>query len=199
MNRVAFIAASLLAVPVGRAGPVEPEKYVAVSMMFGAAEPVYNGYNVMAAVDGGYRITELLWARAGVGYGTSIDRFGQHVPNGGRNELVRGGVEARWCAGTILCGIAGADLGLQHGTFTDRVYSATVIDGVVESTTDNAFVVIPRIGFDVGGDRIRARIAIEAETALVEHGTTTTNMVTTTQSQTGVIGVELAAGVAFQW
>ena len=198
MNHLALVAA-MLTPSVVRAGPVEPENYLAVSMMFGAAEPVYDGYNVMAAVDGGYRITELWWARAGVGYGTSVDRFGQHVPNGGRNGLVRGGVEARWCAAAFLCGIAGADLGVQHGTWSGRVYSPTVTDGVIESTTETAFVVVPRIGLDVGGDRVRARIAIEADTALVEHATTTTDMMTSSQPRTGVIGIELAAGVAFQW
>ena len=199
MNRVAFAIASLFAISVVRAGPDEPTRSVAASLMFGAAEPVYDGYNVMLAVDGGLRMTDLLWARAGLGYGTSVDRFGQHVPNGGRNGLARAGLEARWCAGVILCGLAGADLGVQHGAWAGRVYSPTVIDGVVESTTDNALVVIPRIGIDLGGDTLRARLVVEADTALVEHATTTTDMTTTTRSQRGIIGVELAAGVAYQW
>ena len=58
---------------------------------------------------------------------------------------------------------------------------------------------IPRIGIDLGGDTLRARLVVEADTALVEHATTTTDMTTTTRSQRGIIGVELAAGVAYQW
>jgi hypothetical protein len=201
MNRLAFVAIVLLAgVSSVRAGPVEPTHYVAAGLMLGAAEPVDNGYNVMGAIDGGYRVTELLWARAGIGYGTSVERFGQHAPNGGRNGVVRGGVEARWCAGKTLCGSAGADLGVQHGTFAQTVYSPTIITGSHESLTETALIIIPRVGIDFGGNSLRARLAVEADTALVERSTTTIDMGTPmTDSQTGVIGIELAAGVAYQW
>jgi hypothetical protein len=158
--------------------------------MFGAAEPVYNGYNVMASVDGGYRVTEALWAHGGVGDGISVGRFGQHVPNGGRNGLVRAGVEARWCA-SLVCGIAGADLGVQHGTFATTVYQQGM-----QTYTDTALVAIPRIGFDVGGDSVRARVALEADTSLV---TTQNNMDYPTPGPGKIIGIELAAGVAYLW
>jgi hypothetical protein len=182
--------ASLL---VASAAHAEPTQWVAASVMFGAAEPVVDGYNAMAAVDGGYRLTELLWAHAGVAYGTSIDRFGQHVPNGGRNSLVRGGAAARWCAGSAVCGEAGVDLGVQHGTWSGTVYSPTVIGGVTEVDTDTALVAIPRIGLDVGGDTLRARLGLEADAALAS---SSSGMSTAAH---GIVGIELVAGVAYQW
>lgn len=195
MNRL--VIAALLAALQTRAH-AEPTRYLAGGMMFGAAEPVYDGYNVMAGADGGYRLDELWWAHAGVGYGTSVDRFGQHVPNGGRNGLVRGGVEARWCAGTVLCGIAGVDLGVQHGSWTHREYSPTSDAGIMQSYSDTAFVAIPRMGFDVGGDRLRVRVAIEGDMSLL------TTQINTDFGpvDTGLghfIGLELAAGVAYLW
>ena len=88
----------------------------------------------------------------------------------------------------------------MYGTWNGTVYSPTSVNDVAtESTTETALVVIPRVGIDLGGDAIRVRLALEADTALVEHATTTTGMTTTTGSQRGVIGVELAAGVAYQW
>ena len=190
MNRIVLVAA-LLAAPVAHA---EPTQWVAASLMFGAAEPVSDGYNAMAGVDAGYRLTDLVWAHAGVAYGPSIDRFGQHVPNGGRNGLVRGGAVARWCAGTVVCGEAGVDLGVQHGTWSGTVYSPTAINGTVDEVdTDTALVAIPRIGLDVGGESLRARLGLEADAALAA---TSTGMTTRAQ---GIIGIELAAGVAYQW
>jgi hypothetical protein len=182
--------AALLA---GSTAHAEPSQWVAASVMFGAAEPVANGYNALAAIDAGYRLTALLWAHAGIAYGPSIDRFGQHVPNGGRNGLVRGGVEARWCAGTILCGTAGLDLGIQHGTWSGTAYSPTVLGGVDEVDTDTALVAIPHVGLDVGGDTLRARVGLEADAALAA---ASSGIMTDAH---GIVGIELAAGVAYQW
>jgi hypothetical protein len=199
MNRAAFVLAPLLIASAVRAGPVEPSHYAGGSLMFGASEPVDNGYNVMLAGDAGYRLTGLLWARGGLGYGTSIDRFGQHVPNGGRNAVARAGLEARWCAGSILCGLAGADLGVQHGTWNDSAYNEVTFKDIPRSTTETALVAIPRVGVDFGGTSLRMRVALEADTAIVGRATATTAMASSTTSETGLIGIELAAGVAYQW
>jgi len=169
------------------AASAEPDHYVAGGVMFGAAEPVYDGYNVMAAADAGYRLTPLLWAHAGAAYGPSIDRFGAHQPNGGHNELARGGIEVRWCA-SIVCGIAGADLGVQHGSWTTTQYQVGM-----ETLSDTALVAIPRVGFDVGGDALRLRATFEADTSLVSDETTDE------PNGKRIFGFELAAGVAYLW
>jgi hypothetical protein len=168
----------------------EPAQYVAAGVSFGASEPIYNGYTVLGAVDGGYRLSQLWWVHAAVAYGPSVDRFGAHVPNGGHDLVVRGGGEVRWCA-SVLCGFAGGDLGIQRGSFTDTVY----MEGT-QTFTDTAAIVTPRAGFDVGSERIRARVEIDADLALA---ITQDNSMYATPGFGRIIGVALGAGVAYQW
>jgi hypothetical protein len=194
--RISVIAALVLA---SSAAFAEPTKYIQGGMLFGAAEPVI-GWNVMATVDGGYRFSDALWAHVELGYGPTVANLGNHGANGGTNGEVRAGVEARWCAHRMVCGIAGVDLGVQRGTWSTTMYSATVIDGVLESLTSEALVAIPRAGLDLGGDTFRVRLVLEADTAVIDRTTTTTEMASpTSESRTGIIGVELAMGVAYQW
>ncbi len=168
----------------------EPAQYVAAGMSFGASEPIYDGYTVMGAIDGGYRLTQTWWLHAAVADGESVDRFGTHVPNGGHNFVARGGAEARWCA-SVLCGFAGADLGIQRASFTDTVY----MQGV-QTFTDAASIITPRFGFDVGGRSLRARVEIDPDVALAITQDDSPYMNAGTGS---VLGIELGAGVAYQW
>jgi hypothetical protein len=170
--------------------PCRAAQYVAAGVSFGASEPIYDGYTVMAALDGGYRVSDTWWAHAAIATGTSVDRFGGHAPNGGHDLVARAGAEVRTCA-SVLCGFAGMDLGIQRGTFSDVVY----MDGM-KTFTDAATIATPRVGFDVGGRTLRARVEIDSDVALA---VTQNNPAYATPRFGDVIGIELGAGVAYQW
>lgn len=163
---------------------VETSRFVEGGMAFGAAEPVI-GWNLMATVAGGYRISGPWWLHAAYAYGPTIDNLGAHRFNRGRNMVLHAGAEGRWCSSRdgALCGIAGLDLGGQYGTWQqpDNPY-------VMPSTSSTAFLAIPHVGLDAGTPRIRARLDLDADAALVAR-----------HSATGIIGIELAAGVWVAW
>jgi hypothetical protein len=188
----------LVAAPAARA---EPTSYVEGGLMFGAAEPVI-GWNIMPTIDGGYRLGDVLWLHGGVGFGGTIDNLGSHAPNSGSNGLVRGGIETRWCGGPhhLLCAAGGLDLGASHGTWAPTASMAySHAYGPVDSMTSTALLAIPRAGFDIGGDSVRARIGVEADLAVLERTTSQLAGAEMTESRPGFVGIELAAGVAYQW
>lgn len=172
----------------------ESSRFVEGGMAFGAAEPVI-GWNLMATVAAGIQIAGPWWAHAAFAYGPTIDNLGGHGLNNGRNLAVHAGAEGRWCSsrGGALCGIAGLDLGGQHGSWAPN-------NGYLMSASSTALVAIPRVGVDVGTTRIRARVDLEADAALVSrHHEVYDPMYPTTRSPSGILGIELAAGVWLAW
>ena len=68
------------------------------------------------------------------------------------------------------------------------------------SASSSAFVAIPHVGLDGGTPRIRARLDLEADAALaVRHTEVVDPMYPYTHSPSGVVGIELAAGVWIAW
>jgi hypothetical protein len=189
---------SLLLLAAPSAARAEPHAYVEAGLLFGAADPVI-GWNIMPALDGGYRFAETLWFHAGVGYGPTIDNLGSHGPNHGSNSLARGGVELRWRASTLLVLTAGLDLGVAHGTWGPPGVPYSQMYGAVDSISSTAFVAIPRIGFEVGGTQLRARFGLESDLAIADRTTSQLAGVTRSESTTGTTGIEVAAGAAYLW
>lgn len=79
--------------------------------------------------------------------------FDEHVTSSGYLAL-RSGVDERGCAvGGVWCGFVGIDLGYLHQ------YATTSGD---EHRDERVAVVVPHVGFDVGGRRVRLRVGFEA-------------------------------------
>jgi hypothetical protein len=161
----------------------EPTRYVQTDLMIGGAAPVA-GPNLLGAVEGGYQLTPGLWGHGELSAGPAGDDQGS-----GSNSQARAGVEGRACFdGRVLCGVLGGDLGVQHGTWTRS-------DGM-ENEHVTALVLVPRIGVDAGGRNLRARLGIELDEAL--YGRHQMSYAPTIDVK-GTMGLELAAGVAYQW
>ena len=162
----------------------EPTQYVQVDAMIGGATPVV-GPNLLGAVEGGYRLTSVWWVHGEVGGGPAADDQGK-----GTNAQLRGGIEARSCTrSNVLCGMLGLDLGAFRGT-----WSSSDASGETEHVV--SLVAVPRVGIDFGGSHVRGRAGIELDEALA--GDHMSSFAPTTMTN-GTIGLELAAGVAYQW
>ena len=157
--------------------------------MMGVATPVV-GLNLMAAFDGGLRLRDSdAWLHAAVSYSGVGDDQGP-----GSNGQLRAGFEGRACVWNgAACGLDGIDVGYQRGRWADR-------EDASHNESSDALVAIPRFGLDLGGKNLRARIGIEIDWAIVAWRAR--------QSATGgksdvspgsLVGVELGAGVAYQW
>jgi hypothetical protein len=179
--KLLIVLASLVATTA--AAHADPTGYVETDVMLGGASPVI-GPNMLGSVAGGRQLAPGVWAHGQLTAGPAADDQGS-----GKNLQARAGVEGHACVqSAILCGVMGADLGVQHGTWTRQ-------DGM-ESEQLTALVIVPHVGLDVGGRNLRARLGLELDEALL--GRHQTSYAPTTDVS-GTIGVELAAGVAYQW
>jgi hypothetical protein len=178
----------VVAPAIAAADPPESLHYVEGGALFGAAQPVI-GWNVMATAAVGTRVEGPWWLRGSFGYGRTIDNLGGHGPNGGTHLVARGGAEGRWCesAREWLCGIAGVDLGVQHGTWSHTSYPMP--DPVLDSAT--SLVIVPRVGVDTGSPTLRARFDLEADVALAGSDTA--------MGDRRTAGVELGLGMVYAW
>lgn len=168
--------------------PAQPSRYVQAGVMVGAAAPVI-APNLMAAFDLGVRLTDgPIWLHTAVTWGSSGDDQGP-----GSNLQLRAGIEGRACWWRDrTCTVGGIDAGYQHGSWSDR-------NDPTHNESIDAFVAIPRFGFDLGGRTLRARIGLELDVAMAaqrELGSPTGN---TSETSPGIIGIEANAGVAYQW
>jgi hypothetical protein len=145
MNKLAVVFSMLAATSVAQAQPsltapskVTATQYVETDLVVGGTAPVA-GPSIVLAAQGGYRLSQALWLHGEVSYGDARDDQGR-----GPAEQLHAGLEGRTCiVHGVLCGIAGADLGYQHGSWTsDR--------RATDTETVDALVVVPRVGVDVG-------------------------------------------------
>lgn len=128
--------------------PVASRGYLAVSSVGG----IDQYFRLGLSVEGGYRIADSrVFVRGQASMGASAGWLER-----GTYQQVRGGVEAKQCAGQpeALCAFAGADLGFTRDALSD-VEGAMPMHAVEH---DLAF--IPRVGGEVG-QRIRVRAAVE--------------------------------------
>jgi hypothetical protein len=67
------------------------------------------------------------------------------------------------------------------------------------AVAQSAVEAIPRFGLDVGGGSLRARIGIEIDYALVASQTRQSYSGGMSRVSPGLVGLELGAGIAYQW
>ncbi len=169
---------------IASAAHADPTRYLETDVMIGGATPVV-GPNILGAVSGGYLLRPNLWGHAEVAAGPAADDQGT-----GSNWQARAGLEARACtASGVACALAGLDAGVLHGQWTRQ-------DMPDEYERVTAAVLVPRLGFDLGGRSLRARVELEIDEAIA--GSHVTSFMPPT-TPGGTIGVELAAGAAYQW
>jgi hypothetical protein len=164
----------------------QPARYVQAGLMAGGAAPVA-GLNVMGAVEGGKRLGDSpAWIHAAAAFGASGDDQGP-----GSNFQLHVGIEGRACAWEgHFCGVGGLDAGYQAGRWSDR-------DDASRNESIDALVMVPRLGVDAGGPKVRVRLALEADYAVVAQREPTSSG--KTGNGPGLVGVELGLGVAYQW
>jgi hypothetical protein len=165
-----------------------PTRYVQAGGMVGVAAPVV-GLNLMAAFDGGVRLGgSNAWLHAAGSYGSLGDDQGP-----GSNGQLRAGIEGRACLWSgAACGVDGVDVGYQRGRWADR-------DDPSHNESSDALVAIPRFGLDLGGTNLRARIGIEIDYAIVARQERQSLSGATSDVSARLVGLELGAGVAYQW
>lgn len=173
--------------PVEEAHAFQPARYVQAGLMAGAAAPVA-GLNLMGAVEAGRRLGESsAWLHAAVAYGGGGDDQGP-----GSNFQLRLGIEGRACAWEgHFCGVGGLDAGYQAGRWSDR-------DDPSRRESVDAVVMVPRLGVDVGGTKVRVRLALEADYALFAEREPVLAGEGRNDSP-GLVGIELGLGVGYQW
>ena len=161
----------------------EPSAYVETDAKLGGWSGV--GYGAMLAVDGGTRLTDVLWTHLELAYG----RGGFDEATGSVAQI-RLGAEARSCttSGT-WCGIAGMDLGGYR--------AITMTEGEMSNGTLTALVAVPRVGLDIGSSNIRFRIGLELEVALLDHDAWAGEA--TRSALIDGLGIATSAGIAYQW
>jgi len=164
----------------------QPAHYVQAGLMAGGAAPVA-GLNIMGAVEAGKRLGDSpAWIHTAAAFGASGDDQGP-----GSNFQLRVGIEGRACAlEGRLCGVGGVDAGYQAGRWSDR-------DDASRNESVDALVMVPRLGVDAGGSRVRVRLALEADYAVVAQREPSSSG--ETGNGPGLVGVELGLGVAYQW
>jgi len=164
----------------------QPAHYVQAGLMAGGAAPVA-GLNVMGAVEAGKRLGDSpAWIHAAAAFGASGDDQGP-----GTNFQLHVGIEGRACAWEgRFCGVGGLDAGYQSGRWSDR-------DDASRNESVDALVMVPRLGIDAGGPKVRVRLALEADYALVAQREPSSSG--KTGNGPGLVGVELGLGVAYQW
>ena len=167
---------------------VKPSRYVQAGFMVGAAKPVV-APNVMAILDGGWRLGGgPAWLHAAVSWGASGDDQGP-----GSNLQLRAGIEGRMCAWRdVACGVGGVDAGYQSGHWSDR-------NDPAHNESSNALVAITRLGLDVGGRKLRARVGLEMDFGLVTERQVASATGSTRNTAPGIVGIEANAGLAYQW
>lgn len=193
--RPLLLMASLLLIPslaVAETADVPPNSaaprgYVQAGLMFGAAAPV-TAPNLMTALEGGLRLGNGPgWVRAAAAWGGTGDDQGP-----GSNLQLRAGFERRGCWWhDAACGVGGLDAGYQRGHWADR-------NDPFRNESSNALVVIPRLGVDLGGRSLRARLGLELDYGLLtqrEVNPATDNKYIVSR----IVGVEANAGIAYQW
>jgi len=187
----ALIAAPAAASPLAN-GEHESETYVGGLVSLGGAEPI-DGYTVMASAEGGHQLAGPWWLHAAAGYGPSIDRFGGHDLTASTTICAQAGAELRTCTrhGAAVCLIGGADAGVQYAAYPTSLYPS----GDAVTYHDVALVIVPRIGLDAGGEHVRVRLAVGTAVTVARHEDAMQFGPTTGH----VEGIDLAAGVAYQW
>jgi hypothetical protein len=166
----------------------KPSRYVQAGFMVGAAAPVV-APNLLAAVDGGFRLAEgPVWLHTAVSWGATGDDQGP-----GSNLQLRAGIEGRTCWWRDrTCTVGGVDAGYQRGRWSDR-------DDPTHHESLNALVAIPRLGFDMGGRNVRARVGLELDVALLAQRDVSAATGNTSGTSPGLVGLEMNAGIAYQW
>ena len=166
----------------------KPSRYVQAGLMVGAATPVV-APNLMAAVDGGFRLSDgPVWLHTALSWGSTGDDQGP-----GSNLQLRAGIEGRTCWWhDRTCTVGGVDAGYQRGRWSDR-------NDPTHNESINALVAIPRFGFDFGGRHLRARAGLELDVALLAQRDVNSGAGNTSASAPGIVGIELNTGVAYQW
>jgi hypothetical protein len=193
--RTALVIAAVMSVASSAAAgesPVEavhasqPARYVQAGLMAGAAAPVA-GLNIMGAVEAGKRLGDsAAWIHTAAAFGASGDDQGPGI-----NFQLRVGIEGRACAWEgRFCGVGGVDAGYQAGRWSDR-------DDASRNESIDALVMVPRLGVDAGGPRVRLRLALEADYAVVAQREPSSSG--ETGNGPGLVGVELGLGVGYQW
>ncbi len=161
---------------VGTIAHAEPNAYVGAggsAGVDGAIDWIYSGWSL----DAGYRVEPTLWLHANVsmvgrsGYGTTNDlTLMSPKPEWYAARL---GLETHRCRTGALCIYAGIDGGFRTGN----------LDG---------WIIVPRLGLDVGGDALRFRAGAELLVSHVSRG-----------DDDGAFlpdaGLGMTASVVYQW
>jgi len=130
--------------------PAQKDRYLGVTTTGGASDSFLR---LGISADGGHRIGSSVWfihAQAATGVSGSL--FAR-----GRFTALRGGLEARRCAGydTQVCVLAGADAGVMHDTFEVTTQGNTM------SGSSNMPMIVPRASVEIGST-VRVRAIVEA-------------------------------------
>lgn len=139
------------------------------------------GVDAQLAIEGGYRLDDV-WSLHGlVATGLAADDQG-----GGAIHQVRAGVEAKTCTThRLACVYGGIDAGYQAYTWRPDPWQEMTAD-----EPHHDMIAVLRAGFDVGGRHLRVRPGIETYSAIAGGGTGGTS---------GLLGMNLDLGVAYQW
>jgi hypothetical protein len=199
MKKIAIVLVSLSLLG-ARYAHAEPQSYVSVG---GEVGNVVGTISETATVGGGYRLdsrplyplylhaqlatgmfSDLSEAIGGSGGGNVGFYHGQ-----GRYLQARAGVESLRCTTRgMICAVAGADLGVLRTGMTSGPFTDT------PSARYTQEQVIPRVGLDVGGERLRLRTTVELAV-----GATQRESMSTTTSDLGAQAVTVGAAVAYRF
>jgi hypothetical protein len=185
---IAFAESATAAETATATAEAKPSRYVQAGLMVGAATPVV-APNLMAAVDGGFRLGGgPAWLHTALSWGSTGDDQGP-----GSNLQLRAGIEGRTCWWhDRTCTVGGIDAGYQRGRWSDR-------NDPTHNESVNALVAIPRLGVDLGGRHLRARMGLELDVALAAERNVNPSTGNRSDTSPGIVGIEMNAGVAYQW
>ena len=171
----------------------EPSSYVAAGGDIGAQL----GFMGALTVDGGFRLDQsplLVHGALALGdFNDLSEAVGSNSDTGfvhgsGRFVQARAGLEIQRCTTSgMFCGLGGADLGMLRSGETTGPFTTTPS---VRYTQEQ---IIPRIGFDVGGARVRVRVTLDVTGGLTQrsdpqHG-----------SESGLQGYAFGSAVAYRF
>lgn len=133
----------------------QPDGYIAGGLIW---DDIQGFQSRGAIIDAGQRLGRLPWFVRGTFEAGAVARSDE--PGHGVFTELRGGLEARSCqSGGMLCGSAGADVGVRRGYFDHVLYAQNGSRSEFTESLDS-IVAVPRLTIDAGG-RIRFRGVLE--------------------------------------
>jgi hypothetical protein len=128
----------------------------------GALAGTYDGFGARGAdFQLGMQLdTHPVWGHASLGIGEST----QTGRDPGTFVRVALGLETRVCLHPHACFVGGADLGFEHASVGQLGFASVEGDPNDPSSYNSAThaVVIPRVGFEAGADRLKLVVLVEA-------------------------------------